>query len=276
MATVVLPPALATRAGGRGIFDIAGDGPRAFLGVHLEQADDNGAVVQKVVEELSHVVGRQPDPLHDGRHALDLPGPCIPIHVVDERPDGDQRALEIVGRDVSEPLELGVSGVEVPVGLGQDDLALAVGILVDDATVTIENIERHHREKKGQSFLRTAVEATDEVGNPTILATFTVIAAILPMAFVSGLMGPYMLPIPTGASAAMLFSFFVAVCIAPWMLLKLAPKAGAEAEDVYVAVVALAHAVDLLVVDAADVAAVVVAAVDMKCLLVRNQRALLR
>ena len=78
-------------------------------------------------------------------------------------------------------------------------LIFSIGILVDDAIVVVENIERHHREKKGQSFLRTAVEATDEVGNPTILATFTVIAAILPMAFVSGLMGPYMLPIPTGA-----------------------------------------------------------------------------
>jgi multidrug efflux pump subunit AcrB len=100
-------------------------------------------------------------------------------------------------------------------------LIFSIGILVDDAIVVVENIERHHREKKGQSFLRTAVEATDEVGNPTILATFTVIAAILPMAFVSGLMGPYMLPIPTGASAAMMFSLAVAFVVSPWAAYRL-------------------------------------------------------
>ena len=94
-------------------------------------------------------------------------------------------------------------------------LIFSIGILVDDAIVVVENIERHHREKKGQSFLRTAIEAVDEVGNPTILATFTVIAAILPMAFVRGLMGPYMRPIPTGASAAMLFSLAVAFIVSP-------------------------------------------------------------
>ena len=95
-------------------------------------------------------------------------------------------------------------------------LIFSIGILVDDAIVVVENIERHHREKKGLSFFRIAVEATDEVGNPTILATFTVIAAILPMAFVRGMMGPYMSPIPTGASAAMLFSLAVAFMVTPW------------------------------------------------------------
>ena len=85
-------------------------------------------------------------------------------------------------------------------------LIFSIGILVDDAIVVVENIERHLREKVGQPFLRSIVEAVDEVGNPTILATFTVIAAILPMAFVRGLMGPYMRPIPNGASAAMIFS----------------------------------------------------------------------
>ncbi len=94
-------------------------------------------------------------------------------------------------------------------------LIFSIGILVDDAIVVVENIERHHREKPGQSFLRVAAEAVDEVGNPTILATFTVIAAILPMAFVRGLMGPYMRPIPTGASAAMLFSLAVAFIVSP-------------------------------------------------------------
>ena len=95
-------------------------------------------------------------------------------------------------------------------------LIFSIGILVDDAIVVVENIERHHREKRGQPFARIAVEAVDEVGNPTILATFTVIAAILPMAFVRGLMGPYMRPIPTGASAAMLFSLAVAFIVTPW------------------------------------------------------------
>jgi multidrug efflux pump subunit AcrB len=95
-------------------------------------------------------------------------------------------------------------------------LIFSIGILVDDAIVVVENIERHHREKKGLPFARIAVEATDEVGNPTILATFTVIAAILPMAFVRGMMGPYMSPIPTGASAAMLFSLAVAFMVTPW------------------------------------------------------------
>ena len=95
-------------------------------------------------------------------------------------------------------------------------LIFSIGILVDDAIVVVENIERHHREKAGQPFLRVAAEAVDEVGNPTILATFTVIAAILPMAFVRGLMGPYMRPIPTGASAAMLFSLAVAFIVSPW------------------------------------------------------------
>ncbi len=95
-------------------------------------------------------------------------------------------------------------------------LIFSIGILVDDAIVVVENIERHHREKPGRPFAEVAVEAVDEVGNPTILATFTVIAAILPMAFVRGLMGPYMRPIPTGASAAMLFSLAVAFIVSPW------------------------------------------------------------
>jgi multidrug efflux pump subunit AcrB len=95
-------------------------------------------------------------------------------------------------------------------------LIFSIGILVDDAIVVVENIERHHRERPGVPFARVAVEAVDEVGNPTVLATFTVIAAILPMAFVRGLMGPYMRPIPTGASAAMLFSLAVAFIVSPW------------------------------------------------------------
>ncbi len=107
-------------------------------------------------------------------------------------------------------------------------LIFSIGILVDDAIVVVENIERHHREKKGQPLLRTAVEAVDEVGNPTILATFTVIAAILPMAFVRGLMGPYMRPIPTGASAAMLFSLAIAFIVTPWAAYRLFRRTHAK------------------------------------------------
>ena len=94
-------------------------------------------------------------------------------------------------------------------------LIFSIGILVDDAIVVVENIHRHFR-LKGVSP-ETAVRAVDEVGNPTILATFTVIAALLPMAFVSGLMGPYMRPIPVGASAAMLISLLIAFIISPWL-----------------------------------------------------------
>jgi multidrug efflux pump subunit AcrB len=112
-------------------------------------------------------------------------------------------------------------------------LIFSIGILVDDAIVVVENIERHHREGKGLSFARTAIEATDEVGNPTILATFTVIAAILPMAFVRGMMGPYMSPIPTGASAAMLFSLAVAFIVTPWAASRLfSHRRAAASHDV--------------------------------------------
>jgi multidrug efflux pump subunit AcrB len=94
-------------------------------------------------------------------------------------------------------------------------LIFSIGILVDDAIVVVENIHRHF--KIGRVSPETAVLAVDEVGNPTILATFTVIAALLPMAFVSGLMGPYMRPIPVGASAAMLLSLLIAFIISPWL-----------------------------------------------------------
>jgi multidrug efflux pump subunit AcrB len=94
-------------------------------------------------------------------------------------------------------------------------LIFSIGILVDDAIVVVENINRHFRMHKIQPL--TAVYAVDEVGNPTILVTFTVIAALMPMAFVSGLMGPYMQPIPVGASAAMVFSLLVAFIVSPWL-----------------------------------------------------------
>ena len=102
-------------------------------------------------------------------------------------------------------------------------LIFSIGILVDDAIVVVENIVRHFRlpSSRGRSLVNVAVEAVDEVGNPTILATFAVIGAILPMAFVRGLMGPYMRPIPVGASAAMVFSLIVAFVVSPWAALRL-------------------------------------------------------
>ncbi len=94
-------------------------------------------------------------------------------------------------------------------------LIFSIGILVDDAIVVVENIHRHFKLHKIEPL--TAVLAVAEVGNPTILATLAVIAALLPMAFVSGLMGPYMRPIPVGASAAMIFSLLVAFIVSPWL-----------------------------------------------------------
>ncbi len=99
-------------------------------------------------------------------------------------------------------------------------LIFSIGILVDDAIVVVENIARHWRMKDGRGAMRAAIEGVAEVGNPTIIATLTIVVALLPMMFVSGLMGPYMSPIPANASAAMIFSFFVAVIMTPWLLCK--------------------------------------------------------
>ncbi|MCB9655282.1 MAG: efflux RND transporter permease subunit [Deltaproteobacteria bacterium] len=102
-------------------------------------------------------------------------------------------------------------------------LIFSIGILVDDAIVVVENVVRHFAlpKNKGRAPWRVATEAVDEVGNPTILATFTVIAAVAPMAFVGGLMGPYMRPIPIGAGAAMLFSLVIAFIVTPWAALRM-------------------------------------------------------
>jgi multidrug efflux pump subunit AcrB len=102
-------------------------------------------------------------------------------------------------------------------------LIFSIGILVDDAIVVVENIHRHM--SMGNKNLAEAIPlAVDEVGGPTILATFTVIAALLPMAFVTGLMGPYMSPIPINASLGMLISLAVAFVITPWMTYKVLGK----------------------------------------------------
>ncbi len=95
-------------------------------------------------------------------------------------------------------------------------LVFVVGIVVDDSIIIAENMHRHFKMRK-LPFKDAAIYAINEVGNPTILATFTVIAAILPMAFVSGMMGPYMSPMPIGASIAMLLSLFVALTITPYL-----------------------------------------------------------
>ncbi|HWD39087.1 MAG TPA: efflux RND transporter permease subunit, partial [Fimbriimonas sp.] len=112
-------------------------------------------------------------------------------------------------------------------------LIFSIGILVDDAIVVVENIVRHLRspESQREGTVRSAILAVDEVGNPTILATFTVIAAILPMAFVGGLMGPYMRPIPVGASAAMLFSLLIAFIVTPWAAVRLLKSGGRHAHS---------------------------------------------
>ncbi|TAK47300.1 MAG: efflux RND transporter permease subunit [Xanthobacteraceae bacterium] len=106
-------------------------------------------------------------------------------------------------------------------------LIFSIGILVDDAIVVVENIARHWAMRDGRPRLQATIEAVAEVGNPTVVATLTVVAALLPMLFVSGLMGPYMAPIPANASAAMLFSFFVAMVVAPWLMLRLSPRENA-------------------------------------------------
>lgn len=102
-------------------------------------------------------------------------------------------------------------------------LIFSIGILVDDAIVVVENIHRHMG-RTGKTFLESIPAAVDEVGGPTILATFTVIAALLPMAFVSGLMGPYMSPIPINASMGMLISLAVAYVVTPWLTYKVLRK----------------------------------------------------
>jgi multidrug efflux pump subunit AcrB len=111
-------------------------------------------------------------------------------------------------------------------------LIFSIGILVDDAIVVVENIVRHARMRAGESSLASlAIRAVDEVGNPTILATLTVVAAILPMAFVGGLMGPYMRPIPIGASAAMLFSLAAAFIVTPWAAVRLLRNVRTDGHD---------------------------------------------
>ena len=110
-------------------------------------------------------------------------------------------------------------------------LIFSIGIMVDDAIVVIENIARHWARGGIRTPLKSTIEAVAEVGNLTIIATLAIVAALLPMMFVSGLMGPYMSPIPANASAAMVISFFVAVIITPWLLFKFASGRGEHHAD---------------------------------------------
>ena len=141
------------------------------------------------------------------------------------------RATVIPG--VAVPLSLvGTFGVMYALGYSLNNLTLmaltiSTGFVVDDAIVVIENIARHWGMGDGRDRRQAAIEAVAEVGNPTIVATLTVVAALLPMLFVSGMMGPYMSPIPVNASAAMIFSFFVAVTVTPWLMLRVAGRAPA-------------------------------------------------
>ena len=109
-------------------------------------------------------------------------------------------------------------------------LIFSIGILVDDAIVVVENIHRHMQLHPHRRLVEVIPAAVDEVGGPTILATFTVIAALLPMAFVTGLMGPYMSPIPINASIGMLISLVVAFVVTPWLANKFLTSTG-HAQD---------------------------------------------
>ncbi|GAB4167087.1 MAG: efflux RND transporter permease subunit [Rhodocyclaceae bacterium] len=112
-------------------------------------------------------------------------------------------------------------------------LIFSIGILVDDAIVVVENVHRWQKLEPGAPLAEIVPKAVDEVGGPTILATLTVIAALLPMAFVTGLMGPYMSPIPINASIGMLISLAIAFIVTPWLALRLLARthAGGQKED---------------------------------------------
>lgn len=110
-------------------------------------------------------------------------------------------------------------------------LIFVTGLVVDDAIIVVENIERHFKMAK-DNLLKVAIAAVGEVGDPTMLSTLTVIVAIFPMAFVQGLMGPYMKPMPVGASLAMIFSIFVALLITPWLAYKLLKGHAAKGDAV--------------------------------------------
>ena len=105
-------------------------------------------------------------------------------------------------------------------------LIFAIGILVDDAIVVVDNVTRHWAMRDGRSPVRAAIDGVAEVGNPTIVANLTIVAALVPMLFVTGMMGPYMAPIPVNASAAAMLSFLLAITVTPWLMVKLHRREG--------------------------------------------------
>ncbi len=107
-------------------------------------------------------------------------------------------------------------------------IIFSIAILADDAIVVIENISRHWKMLNGRTWAQATVDAVSEVGNPTIIATFTVVAALLPMLFINGFIAPFLEPIPIAACAAMIFSLLLAVTVVPWAMLKLRHSGGAE------------------------------------------------
>ena len=120
-------------------------------------------------------------------------------------------------------------------------LIFSIGILVDDAIVVVENIHRHQQLHPDKALSQMIPGAVDEVGGPTILATLTVIAALLPMAFVSGLMGPYMSPIPINASMGMLLSLAIAFVVTPWLARLWMKPCGGRAAALAAAATACRH-----------------------------------
>ena len=115
-------------------------------------------------------------------------------------------------------------------------LLFALGILADDAIVVIENISRHWKMRGGRSWRQATIEAVDEVGNPTIVATFTVVVALLPMLYSTGFSGPFLQPIPITASAAMVISLFLALIVVPWALLRLLHRGEGDQGETFMGV----------------------------------------
>lgn len=227
-----------------------GDEPAVTIAIAKRKGTNAIKVADRVLEKVETLKGRViPDDMaititrHYGKTAAEKSNELL-LHM----------GIAIVGVSILIALvlgwrESGVVAVAIPVTLALTlatfyflgftlnritlfALIFSIGILVDDPIVDVENIVRHFRmpKNKGRSLLDVTVEAVNEVRSPLILATLTVIAAILPMGFVGGLMGPYMRPIPIGASAAMVFSMIVAFIVTPWAALRILKGATSSHE----------------------------------------------
>ncbi|MEI6083495.1 MAG: efflux RND transporter permease subunit [Verrucomicrobiota bacterium] len=227
-----------------------GDEPAVTIAIAKRKGTNAIKVADRVLEKVETLKGRVvPDDMaititrHYGKTAAEKSNELL-LHM----------GIAIVGVSILIALvlgwrESGVVAVAIPVTLALTlatfyflgftlnritlfALIFSIGILVDDPIVDVENIVRHFRmpKNKGRSLLDVTVEAVNEVRSPLILATLTVIAAILPMGFVGGLMGPYMRPIPIGASAAMVFSMIVAFIVTPWAALRILKGSASKHE----------------------------------------------